>query len=90
MVHRGPPTFQKPTRFQTRDSAGFNLHRPTMRGSNSTAMTFLHVSSSRIVRLPVPRGLHSSTFRLNLSAFCGIGGTFRGCLGGVQGVIGGV
>jgi hypothetical protein len=29
------------------------------------------------------RGLHSSTFRLNVSAFCGIGGTFRGCLGSV-------
>ena len=23
------------------------------------------------------RGLHSSTFRLNVSAFCGIGGAFR-------------
>ena len=29
------------------------------------------------------KGLHSSTFRLNVSAFCGIGGAFRGCLGGV-------
>jgi len=29
---------------------------------------------------PVARGLHSSTFQLNLSAFCGIGGAFRGCL----------
>jgi len=29
------------------------------------------------------RGLHSSTFRLNVSAFCGIGGAFRGCSGGV-------
>jgi len=29
------------------------------------------------------RGLHSSTFRLNISVFCGIGGAFRGCLGGV-------
>ena len=29
------------------------------------------------------RGLHSSTFRLNLSAFCKIGGAFRGCRGGV-------
>jgi len=29
------------------------------------------------------RGLHSSTFRLNVSAFCGIGGAFRGCVGGV-------
>jgi NADH:ubiquinone reductase (non-electrogenic) len=28
------------------------------------------------------RGLHSSTFRLNLSAFCGIGGAFRNCSGG--------
>ena len=27
------------------------------------------------------RGLHLSTFRLNLSATCGIGGAFRGCLG---------
>ena len=29
------------------------------------------------------RGLHSSTFRLNVSTLCGIGGAFRGCLGGV-------
>ena len=32
------------------------------------------------------RGVHSSTFQLNLSATCGIGGAFRGCLGVVQGV----
>ena len=36
------------------------------------------------------RGLHSSTFRLNVSAFCGIGGAFKGCLGGVQEVLGGI
>ena len=29
------------------------------------------------------RGLESSTFQLNESAFCGIGGAFRGCPGGV-------
>jgi len=29
------------------------------------------------------RGLHSSSFRLNVSAFCGIGCAFRGCLGGI-------
>ena len=29
------------------------------------------------------RGLHSSTFRLNVSALCAIGGSFKGCLGGV-------
>jgi len=27
------------------------------------------------------RGLHSSTFRLNVCAFCGIGGALRDCLG---------
>jgi len=34
------------------------------------------------------RGLHSSTFQLNVSAFCGIEGALgllRGCLGGVHG-----
>jgi len=29
------------------------------------------------------RGLHSFTFRLNVSAFCGIGGAFRGHSGGL-------
>jgi len=39
-------------------------------------------------RRPRSRGLHSSTFRLNLSAFCGIGGALRDHLGvdiGTQG-----
>jgi len=31
----------------------------------------------------VAGGLHSLTFPLNVSAFCGTGGAFRGCLGGV-------
>ena len=31
------------------------------------------------------QGLHSSTFRLIASAFCGIGGAFWGCLWGVRG-----
>ena len=30
---------------------------------------------------PIYRGLHSCTFWLNVSAFCGIGGAFRGCRG---------
>jgi len=29
--------------------------------------------------VPIARGLHSSTFQLNLSAFYGIGGARRGC-----------
>ena len=32
-----------------------------------------------------PRGLHSSIFRLNVSALCGIGGAFWACLEGVSG-----
>jgi len=39
--------------------------------------------------LPSARGLHSSTFRLKLSALYGIGGTRRGCVARVKGVIGG-
>ena len=34
------------------------------------------------------QGVHSFTLQLNVSASCGIGGAFRGCLGGVQGVSG--
>ena len=36
------------------------------------------------------RGLLSSTFQLNVSAFCAIGDAFSGCLGGVQWVSGGI
>jgi len=36
------------------------------------------------------RGLPSSTFRLNLSAFCGIGGAIRGYQGVVQEVLGAI
>jgi len=40
--------------------------------------------------LPAARGLHSSSFRLKLSAFCGIGGALRGCLGGAWKVLGNI
>jgi hypothetical protein len=33
--------------------------------------------------IPRDRGLHSSTFRLNVSALCGIWGAFRGFFGDV-------
>jgi len=36
---------------------------------------------------PLGRGLHSSTFQLDVSAFCGIGGAIRGCSEGVQEVL---
>jgi len=32
------------------------------------------------------RGLHSSTFQLNLSGLCGIGGARRGCVARMKGV----
>jgi len=32
---------------------------------------------------PAIRALHSSTFRLNVSALCWVGDAFKGCLGGV-------
>ena len=36
------------------------------------------------MREALGRGLHSSTFRLNISAFYGIGGECRGCLESVK------
>jgi len=39
---------------------------------------------------PLPRGLHSSTFQLNLSAWYGIGGARRDCVARVKGLLGGV
>jgi len=56
--------------------------------NNSPTSGGLSGSSPRIcarilLRMPSARGLHSSTFRLNVSAFCVIGGGIWGCLGGV-------
>ena len=36
------------------------------------------------------KGLHSSTFQLNVSSLYGIGGARRGCVARVMGVLGGV
>ena len=47
-------------------------------------------NKSALLTYVAGRGLHSSTFRLNVSAFCGTGGAFRGCLGGAQEVNGGI
>jgi hypothetical protein len=46
--------------------------------------------TSHFMSPPLFRGLHSSTFWLNISAFCGKGGAFRGCLGVVEQVLGGI
>ena len=39
---------------------------------------------------PSSRGLHSSTFQLNVNAFCGTGGVLMGLFLGLLGVFGGV
>jgi len=46
--------------------------------------------ASAAAALPSTRGLHSSTFQLNLSALYGIGGARRGCVARVKGIVGGV
>jgi len=51
-----------------------------------------HVTGHRVHvrwRGPPGRGLHSSTFRLNVSALCGIRGPCRGCVGGACVLLGG-
>jgi hypothetical protein len=51
--------------------------------ANSAALNAKHEKIMRgLLKQEVGlRGLHSSTFRLNLSASCGIGGASSGCLG---------
>ena len=44
----------------------------------------------RVGQRTAGRGLHSSTFQLNLSALYGIGGARRGSVARVKGVLGGV
>jgi len=60
-----------------------NLRRPTM-------LHCVFRYSFSVSSTPATRGLHSFTFHLNVSAFHGIWGAFRGCLRGVYQVSGGV
>jgi len=59
-------------------------------GSGPLVSQPLDFSEHREPPKDLGRGLHSSTFRVNLSAFCGIGGALRGCLGGVRGLPGAI
>ena len=63
------------------------VHRPTMVYALS-----MHTSSrpNLFSGLPSGRGLYLSTFRLNLSAFCGIESAFRGWLRCVWEVLEGI
>ena len=68
---------------QTRVVPAFRAHGVPARGQRQ----HIHGAVAPVVQAePVHadvagRGLHSSTFRLNLGAFSGIGGACRGCLG---------
>ena len=48
---------------------------------------YINLPYAREVGL-VGKGLHSFTFQLNVSTFCGIGGAFRGRLGVFRGCLG--
>ena len=67
----------------------FNLRRYTV---GTDAFCAAKGSAGQIVRYDLAsgrelgRGLHSSTFQLNLSAFYGIGGARRGCVARFKGV----
>jgi hypothetical protein len=49
-----------------------------------------YVDGAGLTKIPVSRVLHSFTVKLNVSAFCGIGGVSRGSLWGDWGMLGGI
>jgi hypothetical protein len=50
-------------------------------GGDSGTVSVWNLEGRRLRTLLTGRGLHSSTFRFNVSAFCGIGGAFSDCEG---------
>jgi hypothetical protein len=73
-----------------------NLTSPCCKGTHSwrhpekQPHTPAHFRGVRTAALILGRGLHSSTFRLNVSAFYRIGVACSGCLGGFQEVFGSI
>ena len=57
----------------------FDIQQAAVESTRGKVLEALTAAQAARVRLVLGRGLHSSTFRLNVSAFCGIGGAFRGC-----------
>ena len=97
--HPPPATTMRPSALRSTDPANYHaskaLRGVVSRGSGVVSgIDFIYV----FIALALLAGtyLHSSTFRLIASAFCGIGGALRGCLGrasegiwGYMGVSGG-
>jgi len=76
-----------PPRRAPRPAPPRSAPRRVVRLSEALAALFALVGRAEGAELWEDRllagGLHSFTFRLNVSAFCGIGGAFKGCVGGV-------
>jgi len=51
-------------------------------------LEIVRVPDAVLRTVPTARGLHLSTFLLNVSAFCGTGGSLRNCLGVCVGCLG--
>ena len=65
-------------------SSNVNQYKPLIRGNRLLEDAGMRLLAGRRYALlgVNGRGLHLSTFRLNVSTFCGIGGALRGCVGG--------
>jgi hypothetical protein len=61
-----------------------------VKSSGTPMLEGLFLSNICACEQAMGRGLHSSTFWLNVRALSGIGAVFRGCVGGVYAVSGGV
>ena len=57
--------------------------RPTAATGVSVDVVMEEDCTMMVMNRPITRGLHSFPFRLNVSAFCEIGGAFRSSLGGL-------
>ena len=66
----------------------FKLRHYSMGGGGNGPQPRVFTDSAGAASSAGGRGLHSSTFQLNVSALRGIGGAFKGCSGGVRGVRG--
>ena len=73
------------------ETAQVELRRRRVLAPAARPATAMRPPCERSAPAPLTKGLHSSTFRLNVSAFCGIRvrfGLFKECEGGLGGDLG--
>ena len=68
-------------------NAGFAFAEGTLGADEAAESIAVNYTGTALV---CGRGLHSFTFQLNESAFYGTGGAFRGCLRGIEDVLGSI